>query len=190
MRNLGSDQGVPDVSKAVEEFLLGRLRHIFQEKGIAYDVLNAVLSVELQGVHDAFERAQALSQIRDEEDFQALAGAYKRTKNILSDQTVGIKQVDEQALEELEEKNLYRAYAELKPKVNRSVESNNYMEALRLIASLRSVVDHFFDKVLVMTDDERLRENRLCLLRDISRLFLEIADISEIVQTGVPSQSS
>ena len=77
---------------------------------------------------------------------------------------------------------MFDAYVKIRPDVEDSVSKGDYDAALRKIAGLRETVDPFFDKVLVMTDDESLRHNRLRLLHDISQLFLSIADISEIVR--------
>ncbi|MDA2934309.1 glycine--tRNA ligase subunit beta [Acidobacteria bacterium AH-259-D05] len=170
------------IDAALMNFLQRRVRHIFQEKGISYDVLNAVLAVEIRGVHDAYKRAQSLSGIKDQDDFEALAAAYKRTKNILANQSIDLAAVNENILVEPEERALFRAYSDIQPEVDSRVGEGDYGTALRQIASLRKTVDQFFDKVLVMASEENLRNNRLRLLHDISQLFLKIADISEIVQ--------
>ena len=166
------------------KFMERRLRHVFQQRGVPYDVLNAVLSVASESVYRTFEKSQALSKIRGEEDFEALAIAYKRIKNILIRQAEEVNPVSQDALTEPEEKALFDAYSTLHPKVETLLENQEYLKALKEIAGLRGVVDQFFDKVLVMTKEEKLRRNRLGLLYDISQLFLKIADISEIVHEG------
>ena len=181
-KNFPAETKDKEVSEQVLNFLKGRVRYIFQEKGIPYDVLNAVLAVEIHGVYDAYQRAQSLSGIRKDKDFEALAMAYKRTKNILSKQSIELSAVSQESLIDPEERALFRAYSELKPKVDNNLETGDYVAALKQIAGLRKTVDQFFDKVLVMTEEEKLRQNRLRLLHDISQLFLRIADISEIVQ--------
>lgn len=171
-----------EITETLMDFLERRVRYIFQEKRVAYDVLNAVLAVEIQSVDDAFRRAQALAEIKDQPDFEALAISYKRTKNILAEQSIDLTEVNEETLADPEEHALFEAYRKIRPEVERSVNGGDYHAALRRIAGLRETVDSFFDKVLVMTDDESLRNNRLRLLHDISQLFLSIADISEIVR--------
>ena len=171
-----------EITGTLMDFLERRVRHIFQEKKIAYDVLNAVLAVEVQSVSDAFRRAQALAEIKDQPDFEALAIAYRRTKNILARQPIDLPEVQKEKLADPEEHALLDAYLKIRPDVERNVNEGNYEAALREIAGLRETVDSFFDKVLVMTDDEGLRNNRLRLLHDISQLFLSIADISEVVR--------
>jgi len=171
-----------EITGILMEFLEKRVRHIFQEKKIAYDVLNAVFAVDLQSVYDAFKRAQALAEIKDQPDFEALAIAYKRTKNILARQSIDLPEVNQDNLADPEEHALFNAYVKIRPSVEHNVQEGNYGIALREIAGLRETVDSFFDKVLVMTDDEGLRNNRLRLLEDISQLCLSIADISEVVR--------
>ena len=95
-----------------------------------------------------------------------------------------MSEVNIESLIEPEERTLFRAYSELRPKVDENLKVGDYVSALKQIAGLRKSVDRFFEKVLVMAEDEKLRRNRLRLLHDISQLFLRIADISEIVQEG------
>ncbi len=185
-KNFPTETKDKDVKEQVLDFLKGRVRYIFQEKGIPYDVLNAVLAVEIHGVYDAYQRARSLSGIRTDKDFEALAIAYKRTKNILSKQSIELSAVSQENLIDPEELALFQAYSDIEPKVDKNLETGDYVAALKQIAGLRKTVDQFFDKVLVMTDEEKLRKNRLRLLHDISQLFLRIADISEIVQESQP----
>ena len=173
-----------DVYDDLLEFLEGRVQRLLGEEGIPYDVLNAVLAVETSGVHDAYARAQALLKIRKDEDFEALAAVYKRVKNILEEQTIDISHVSEEFLLESEEQALFRAYSDLHHVVERHLENRNYVAALKEIAALRTPVDRFFDKVLVMVEKAELRGNRLRLLHEISQLFLRVADISQIVQAN------
>ena len=166
----------------VTDFLVGRARRIFQENGIPYDVLNAVLAVGIRSVHDAFERGRSLHRIKGEKDFEAISIAYKRIKNILSQQSIGTEAVSQEDLEQPEEQNLHQTFLQIQPPLEVNVANRDYDAALGQMANLRQTVDRFFDEVLVMTDDEKLRRNRLRLLYDISRLFLKVADLSEIVQ--------
>ena len=167
------------------DFLRRRLRAVLQDRSFAYDVLNAVLAVESDHAFKCFQRAEALTDIRVQEDFQALAAAYKRIKNILSGQVIQPGSVAENLLVESAEATLYRNFCGVREKVQGRLEAGDYDTVLRHIAGLRSDVDRFFDEVLVMAEETGLRDNRLRLLRDISQLFLEIADISEVVEKTV-----
>ena len=174
-----------DQKSSLLSFLNRRLRHVLAyKKLIPYDVLNAVFAGNTESVYKTYEKANALCAIKEEDDFNALAVAYKRIKNILSKQAEEIVEVSKDVLIEPEEKVLFETYSILKPKVKDLLEKEKYLEALKEIASLRVVVDQFFDKVLVMAEEEKVRLNRMSLLHGISEMFLEIADISEIVQEG------
>lgn len=168
----------------VLDFLLQRVRFLLHSRGIPQDVLKAVLAAGVRYVHDALERAQALSAILEEPDFEALALAYKRVRNILAGQRPRREALVEEDLVEPEERQLYEAFCQLKPKVDECLAQGEYLLALKELARLRGALDRFFDQVLVLAQEEALKENRLRLLEEISLLFLSIADISEIVQQG------
>ena len=183
-KNFSPKKPAPKTNREVLGFLEQRVRFILQEKGIAYDVLSAVLAVGVERVHESYQKALALSEIKNEPDFEALAVAYKRIKNMVGGQPIELTAVSEKDLVESAESGLFRAYQEVGPKVEAHLKKAEYIQALRQVAGLRSSVDHFFDKVLVLTDADRLRRNRLRLLYEISQLFLRIADISEVVLAG------
>ena len=181
-RSILKDQiGVPDqVVVDVLGFLTGRVRFIFQERGVPFDVLNAVLAPGVAGVYQTWLKAQALVKMRGDSDFEALAVAFKRIKNILAKQEIVLGAVSERDLEDPAEAELYRSFQEIEPAVSAGAQAGDYEAALRKIASLRGPVDRLFDAVMVMAEDARLRNNRLRLLFEISDMFLKIADISEI----------
>lgn len=166
------------------DFLANRLRFALQSEGIEYDVINAVLGVPIDSIPRTRERARALSRIKGEEDLEAVAGAFKRTKNILEKQQREEVSVQQELLQEGEERALFTAVQDLEGSLQRALEQRDFDRALREIAGIREPVDRFFDAVLVMCPDESLRRNRLALLRRLARLFLQFGDISEIVQHG------
>src|SRR5690606_28222122 len=109
----------------------------------------------------------------------ALASANKRVSNILAklDKAVSSK-LDEKLLSEPAEKALAMELQKMSEKVAPLFAASDYTKALATLAGLRASVDSFFDDVMVMTDDEKLRNNRLALLQQLRALFLEVADIS------------
>jgi glycyl-tRNA synthetase beta chain len=183
-REFSTEKPDAQILEEVRSFLEKRVNYIFQREGLSHDVLRAVMSGGITTVHDAFSRAMALAEIKGEADFEALAAAFKRIKNILNKFEGEIPPLEVSRLIEQEEQELHSACETLKPKVGESVRKKDYETALRLIAGIRDTVDRFFDKVLVMADDTALRDNRLALLKEISDFFLSIADISEVVQQG------
>jgi glycyl-tRNA synthetase beta chain len=167
-------------------FFRERLEFYLREaRGFAYDVVNAVLAAGSEDVVDAFARAEAVSQVRGSEDFASIAVSFKRIKNILRQAREGKKSVaegvDPGLLADPGERELHARMTEIAPRVRDLAARGNYAEALAEIASIRPVVDAFFDKVMVMVEDERVRANRLALLQTLLNEFSTIADFSEIV---------
>ncbi|HEY4682587.1 MAG TPA: glycine--tRNA ligase subunit beta [Candidatus Acidoferrales bacterium] len=171
---------------AVLKFFEERARYIFRDvRGFAYDEVNAVLRAGLADVVDADARLEALRDIRPTEDFEPLAVAFKRIRNILdkaeSAENWQLPEINREWLSETAERELYTAFLRLRDRVVPLKQSRRYRQALELIASLRPAVDRFFDTVLVMSPDANLQKNRLTLLAALLREFSTIADFSEIV---------
>jgi len=178
-----------DYNAAISAFFRERLEFYLREQlGFAYDVVNAVLAAGADDVVDAVARAQAVSAVRGSADFASISVAFKRIKNILRQADETGKRagsvVDASALREEAEKNLARQILEIAQKVNRYRRERAYSPALTEISLIRAAVDLFFDKVMVMVEDEQLRTNRLALLQTLLREFSTIADFSEIVTEG------
>jgi glycyl-tRNA synthetase beta chain len=175
--------------QAIATFMYERLEFYLRDvRGFAYDVVKAVLAAGSDDVVDAIARAEAVSEVRGSEDFASISVAFKRMKNILRQASETNKEIAEQldasALIESEEKALAALVLETAESVRELREQKNYGAALAQISKLRQPVDAFFDKVMVMVDDERVRANRLALLRDLLSEFSTIADFSEIVTEG------
>jgi glycyl-tRNA synthetase beta chain len=177
-----------DYSVAVREFFRERLEFYLKEvdKGkFRYDVVNAVLAVGSDDVVDAIARARALSSVLHLPEFLAIAAASKRMRNILRQAAEkGIKPAPafDYLLESShEEKNLAAYVQNNAAKIEAHRKSKEYGDALLLLSTVRERVDGFFDKVMVMVEDERLRANRLALLDTLLKEFSTIADFSEIV---------
>ncbi|HWP84744.1 MAG TPA: glycine--tRNA ligase subunit beta [Terriglobia bacterium] len=168
------------------EFLVDRLRYYLREvRGFAYDEVNAVLAAGRNDVADAVRRLEALAQIRPTENFEPLAAAFKRMKNILQQARESYGYAEGELHPEWfqpgPELALYERYLAVYQEAERAKQSGNILAALQAIASLRPAVDLFFDKILVMDKDARLRNNRLGLLATLLRQFSTIADFAEIV---------
>jgi glycyl-tRNA synthetase beta chain len=158
-------------------------------RGFAYDVVNAVVAAGSDDVRDAIARAEALTAVRGSDDLAAIAAAFKRIKNILR-QAVEKGVLSEEgpsgavaaaALIDPAEQSLYAAAESLAPQVERLRAHREYQRALELIATLRPQVDLFFDKVMVMAEDEAVRRNRLALIAQVLGEFSSMADFSELI---------
>ena len=171
-------------SQQVAAFLRERLSFYLKDvRGFAYDVVSAVLAAGADDVRDAMARAEALSAARESADFAAISAAFKRIKNIL--RQAGEKQFALGSAMDVklapEAQQLFDAAASLRPQVVKLREQRAYGEALAAIATLRPVVDAFFDKVMVLDPDAAVRGAHLGLIDEILRGFSGIADFSEIV---------
>jgi glycyl-tRNA synthetase beta chain len=173
-------------SDAVRTFFRERLEFYLKDVcGYAYDVVKSVLAADAEDVADVLARAEAVKQVMNMPEFLAIGAACKRIRNIL-------KQAEEKAIapagkfeylqEAAEEEKTLMAYMERTgPRVEVHRSKKEYMDALLLLSTAREPVDKFFDKVMVMVDDEKVRANRLALLRTLLKEFSTIADFSEIV---------
>jgi len=174
-------KGSDETAGELKQFFEGRLRFLFEEMGFAYDCVNAVLAAGFDDPLDTLERLRALQTMRGESDFLALASNFKRVVNILSQAEKSDADVDPAQLTDPAEIALYQSFLEIQPKVDTARKNHDYAAALRLLASMRDVVDEFFNKVMVMAENPMVRANRIALLHGISRLFSDLADISKIV---------
>ncbi len=170
-----------ELAGALRDFFAGRLRFLFEESGYSYDCINAALAVGFDSPCDALARVRALETLHDEPDFLSVASNFKRITNILAQAGDVPDLPDPSGFVEEGERELWTDYVRIRPMVEAAQEVQDYTGALRLLASMRRVVDNFFDKVLVMAEDLQVRTNRLALLKQISVMFLAIADISQIV---------
>tara|TARA_Y100001956_G_scaffold81492_1_gene99208 strand:+ start:1996 stop:4065 length:2070 start_codon:yes stop_codon:yes gene_type:complete len=168
-----------NVAEDVFEFMLGRFRAWYQDEGISVDVIQAVLARRPSSPADFDRRVKAVSHFRTLAEAESLAAANKRVNNILAKNNVtSDAAVDNALLAEDAEKMLAAQVAELTEALAPVYAAGDYQGALTQLASLREAVDNFFDNVMVMADDEAVKNNRLALLSQLSRLFLNTADIS------------
>jgi len=184
-----------DYGGTVSHFLRERLEFYLRDAlGFNYDVVSAVLAPDADDVVDAVARAQALKSVLHMPEFQAIAAACKRMRNILKQaKEAGIGPAAKfQALPDSadEEKRLAAYVATYAPRVETHRQKKEYQKALSVLATAREPVDAFFDKVMVMVADERIRANRLALLQTLLKEFSTIADFSEMVTDGKESKES
>ena len=170
-----------DAETGVLDFMLDRLHAYYLDKGIHPDVLDAVLSTKPTNPLDINNRLLAVDAFRQRAEAESLAAANKRIGNILKKIKGDLPiEVDEKLLRENAEKALYQTLTELDDKVQSLIDEAKYQDALAELSTLRESVDQFFDDVMVMTDDEALKNNRIALLNKLHGLFLQIADISKL----------
>src|SRR6266704_7059265 len=185
-----------DVSMNLYAFLIDRLRPYLRERACTPDEIDAVLAISPTRLDQILPRLDAVKRFRALPEGLALSAANKRLRNILRQafpdlhlgadgyetrQSGGAGIARNSALlrEEAErtlDRELGSAISDLEPLLRES----DYVAALKRLATLRPTVDDFFDRVMVMVDDDNLRNNRLALLRDLGNLFLRVADVSRL----------
>ncbi len=176
------NQLIADTGTQVFEFLLERFRAWYLETGISSEIFQSVFVMKPERPLDFHHRIQAVHSFEKLPEAVALAAANKRVSNLLSKQ----EEVSESSecqpglLQEEAEKALHEAIQAKKLEVTPLFENGDYSAGLQSLSTLKSSVDHFFDSVLVMHDDENIRRNRLALLQQLRNLFLQTADISHL----------
>lgn len=161
------------------ELFSQRLKTLLTQEGFEYDVIDAVLGTRVDSFKDIREKAVALSDLKKQPYFEALAIAFRRVASIIEGDVPG--EVDPARLTETEERELYEKFEELRPAVESCLKIRDYSSALEKIVEIKPEIDRFFDHVMVNVDDAALRQNRMALLKAISGLFSQLADFSKIV---------
>jgi glycyl-tRNA synthetase beta chain len=160
-------------------FFRGRFVGLLTSQGYPPDVVEAVLSVQCDDLVDARARVEAVSAFRGKSEFEPVTVAFKRVANILKgvDHT---EKLDPTRFETPQEKALHEQYRKIARQFSAMINGGNYQGALGELAKLRPPVDALFDHVMVMAKDKKIRANRLALLDEISDLFSQMADFSQL----------
>ena len=169
-----------DVVDQTFDFVMERLKAWYQDQGIGVDIFAAVQARRPTKPLDFHLRMLAVQQFKQLPEAESLATANKRVGNILTKQggTGTLNGYDELLLTDEAEKTLAAFIQTKQVEVAPLFEKGDYTQALSSLSSLRQPIDHFFDEVMVMAKDEKIRKNRLALLSKLRNLFLGVADIS------------
>jgi len=168
-----------EVAEAVAEFLRQRLRTILIDRGIRYDVVDAALAVSGDDLLAAADRAQALAGAVRRPEFIPLYVAYDRASRILTPDAAA--PVDPALFEAPVERTLLETLHAVEPPVAEAAAEGDYARALESLRPLVAPVNQIFDDVLIMAPDERVRANRLALLRAVVAVFRHVADFARLV---------
>jgi glycyl-tRNA synthetase beta chain len=171
-----------EVLTDVIDFIRTRFVYFHTGQGFPRDVVEAAVRARFDDLPDARLRLEALNQWKERDDFEAITTGFKRVGNILK--KTEPSEFDPGRLEDTAEKALFEVFSDVRERAGRLIETGEYADALRIISELGKPIDTFFDDVMVMVEDEALRNNRLGLLRSISELFGRIADFSYIGSTA------
>ena len=164
----------------VLEFIFERLKSYLRERGYSTHEIEAVISQRPEKLDNVIERLEAVKAFAALPEAESLAAANKRITNILkkADHTTSV--VHRGLLKELAEESLYSAMTLLKPQVDAAFAKGDFTSTLKTLAQLRNSVDAFFNGVMVMAEDEQLRNNRIALLSNLHAMMNQVADISKL----------
>lgn len=170
-----------DVKQSLVEFFQDRLKVLYKDEGVASQVFDAVAETQYLNIYDFDCRVKAVIAFMQSPSAEALTQANKRVSNILrkNDITKALS-INNALLVEEAEKALVDALTMIESSVNQAVAKADYVSALNQLSTLEQPVDRFFNDVMVMCDDQDLRETRLAILQRLYGLFTLTADISKL----------
>ena len=170
---------VDDVVPEIEDFLLQRLRFLFNESGLRYDVIDAALGAAAKDLPGLLARARLLQSKLDTPELNRILTPFTRAANLTRD-FIG-NQVDPTLFETTAEEDLLKVAREAQSKVA-AAEENQFEVVFAALSPLFGPIDRFFNDVMVMVEDGVVRNNRLALLHEVKNLFLILGDLAKIVQ--------
>jgi len=169
--------------EAVLQIIKGRFETVLKENSVRYDVINAVLATDWDDVANSLEKAKQIMNLIDTDNFKKACTVVERCHNITKSAELSDTNVDENLFEEKLEKELWAEWMSIKDGI---VQSTNFVDCNQQILSIAGgfadKLNLFFDEVRVNAENEKLRTNRLKLVRSIrDEIVKEIADLSQIV---------
>lgn len=167
----------------LEEFLGQRLKYFWQDKGYATRIVEATLGAGFDDIYNAFLRLEALKEFSQEEYFEPAVLTFKRVANIIQKQAGTdefFSEIKEEFLQEKEEKELFSKIKTIGTDLDEALSKENYKYIFGLLLEIKPFIDSFFDKVMVMVEDENLRKNRLTLLQYLTNRLRVVADFAAL----------
>ena len=175
------------VSGDAFEFIMDRIQHRLVEQGMPVEIVEAARASGVRSVVRLTALIEALDGFRQDARFEDLHTAYFRSSKIAAKAgEAGTLEIDTSLFQEEAEGLLYQAISEIKPQLERYLESRDYRPALELASTLRQPVDRFFDDVMVMAEDEKLRRNRLALLSMTAAILMDLGDPMKVAAVQAP----
>ncbi|MGI5950021.1 glycine--tRNA ligase subunit beta [Peptoniphilus sp.] len=179
IEKLGLTFNHEEVLDKIDEFFLGRIKTMLQEEGIRYDVIDAVLKKD-EIILDIFEKAHKLNDWFNEDDRSNFVDAFVRINNMTKD--FDKEEIDSSLFEIEAENNLYDKYLEVHELVDNNLDEMDIISAMDNLNTLVKYIDEYFDNVMVMAEDEKIKNNRLSLLKSVEEDVQRILNIEKIVE--------
>ncbi|HRU41136.1 MAG TPA: glycine--tRNA ligase subunit beta, partial [Candidatus Diapherotrites archaeon] len=167
------------VKRDILEFFRQRFKNVMIDKGFEYDIIDAVINAEFDDINDAYLKIRELSKWKYRDEFMNILGSFNRVSNLAS--KAMSPEINAELFTEKAELELLRAFDEVNAEFEGYVDNREYGKALELMITLKKPVDDFFDNIMVMVEDEDIRNNRLGLLKSIADMMNRMADLGSIV---------
>ena len=177
---LSTNATMTDPTKGVLNFVMDRLRGLLRDRGYSPAEIEAVLAQNPDRFDNIIDKLEAVRTFAAMAESASLAAANKRITNILKKSDVNAGEVHTDILVEDSEKKLYADMLAIRPEADRQFASGDYTGTLKTLAKLHDDVDAFFTNVMVMSEDTRLRNNRIALLKELHAMMNQVADISKL----------
>ena len=166
------------VRAEIKDFFMGRVRNLFLDAGMPYDVVDSVINTDSDNIYDMRIRVEKLASWFESEDVGEILVAFNRLSSMATKtESTEVKR----DLLTPDEIRLYDDYNNIEEKVESHIGKEEYDKAMMLLGSLKDSINDYFDKVMVMVEDEELKENRLSLLRRIYSKMMKVCDLTYIV---------
>lgn len=167
------------VIEAIVEFFNERTKNMFKDMGIRYDVIDAVLSQKEKNILDLYTRAEAINNWIDRDSLTDMLVAFNRVSTLAEKSES--KVIEKSLFEDDSEAKLYEEFLVVDKEISELISQKEYTKSLDKFATLKGSIDKFFDSVMVMDNNEKIKNNRLALLDNIYSSMLQICDLSKIV---------
>ena len=167
------------IMEDVIEFFRQRFKNVMIDKGLEYDIIDAVINVNFDDIYDSYLKIKELSKWKNRDEFLSLLGSFNRVSNLAS--KAKNSEINPEVFTEKAELELLKAFERVNTEYECRVDSGEYEKALKLMITLKKPIDDFFDNIMVMVEDEDIRNNRLGLLKSIANMMNKIADLGTIV---------
>lgn len=164
----------------LRSFFRLRLKTLLQEKGIRYDVIDAVLAGDISVVSTVFAKAELLMNKQTDPTFKPAVEALSRVTNIAVHQDQQAT-LDPALFEKEQEERLYSIYGQVKEEVPNALAKGEVDEAFQMLSGLAPAIDQYFDHIMVMTEDETMKTNRLAQMGALAELIHSFADFQKLV---------
>lgn len=166
-----------EVYQQLKKFFRLRLNYLLEEKGIRYDIVEAILDSEWTSIPQILQRAEVLESNSQQPDFKAVVESLSRVLNIAS-KAEETTFVDQKLFENEYEKTLYKEWQQVEDLIKHADSVEAHYQAL---ASLEPMISSYFDHTMVMTENESVKRNRLALMKNLAKLIYQFADMNKII---------